>query len=198
MGAGIQFHLFIDADASESSASGPASATETRRRLEVPLDGPALLTLTDPPQLLPEVQTGLDIAVVEPVRHEGRSYLTMVLPPNHSVRINAAPAPRVTVLRIGDWVRLSAGLRLQVALYNRPAIGPPGPELLGKECPVCRVPLSSETTVYACASCGAGLHCEGPEHDEQDRLECARICSACPRCTMPINLTEGYLDDPSF
>src|SRR6516162_4587722 len=111
----------------------------------------------------------------------------MVLPPSHLVRINAAPAPRVTVLRIGDWVRLSAGLLLRVALYNRPAIGPPGPELLGKECPVCRVPLSAETTVYVCASCGAGLHCEGPDHAEQERLECARICSACPRCMTPVN-----------
>jgi hypothetical protein len=198
MGAGIQFHLCIEADASESSAGGPVPATETRRRLEVPVGGPSLLTLTDPPQVLPEVPTGQGAAVLEPVRHEGRSYLTMVLPHNHLVRVNSAPAPRVTVLRIGDWVRLDDGLLLRVALYNRPAIGPPGPELLGKECPLCRVPLSAETTVYVCGSCGAGMHCEGLERDEQDRLECARIGSTCPRCSTPINLTEGYIDDPSF
>jgi hypothetical protein len=42
------------------------------------------------------------------------------------------------------------------------------------------------------------MHCEGLERDEQDRLECARIGSTCPRCSAPINLMEGYLDDPSF
>jgi hypothetical protein len=196
--ASLQFHLLIDADESESSARAPGHTTGESRRLEVPVGHPSSLTFTDPPQVLSEVQAGLDDAILEPFEHEGRSYLTMVLPSNHSVRVNSALAPRVTVLRIGDWVRLNAGLLLQVALYNRPVIGPPGTEMLGKECPVCRLPLSTETTVYTCARCGAGLHCEGPERDEQERLECAQICSTCPRCSSPINLTEGYLDEPSF
>jgi hypothetical protein len=188
MSSNNQYHFLIE-------TSGPAGGRS--RRLEVPSEGPSSLTFTDPPRILPGVPAGPDRAVLEAVRHEGRTYLAMVLPPDHSVRINSAPAPRVATLQVGDRVRLGAGPLLHLALYNRPAIGPPGPEMQGKVCPVCRLPLSGDTTVYTCAGCGAGLHCEGPERDDQDRLECVRICSACPTCTAPINLTEGYLHDPS-
>ncbi len=132
---------------------------------------------------------GEPACAVEPVG--GRTpQLLLLSPAGARVRVNGQPAPRVALLGVKDQVQIGGGPALHVTAYHAARVGPTPEGLLGKECPVCRVPLAG-TTVYVCPGCGAALHCEGEEKGP-DRLECARLSSECPACRAPVVMQEGW------
>jgi hypothetical protein len=103
--------------------------------------------------------------------------------------VNGEVVSRVAVMAPGDefsW--RPGGLAFRVALYVRPRLGPPPKNVLGKPCPVCRVPFVQITTCFTCG-CGAVTHCEGPG---AQKLQCALLTQTCPVCRRPVVLVEGY------
>ena len=108
-------------------------------------------------------------------------------------QVNGEPAPRWVVLAPGDFFQWAPGHSFRVALFNKPQIGPPPVSVLGKSCPVCRVPFAATSTCVACL-CGVVLHCEP---DEKEGLQCAQMRRECPVCRRPIVLTEGYVNPPN-
>ena len=108
--------------------------------------------------------------------------------------VNGEPAPRRVVLAAGDYFNWApGGGGFHVVLFNKPQIGPPSASVLGKPCPVCRVPFIVATRSVACL-CGVVLHCE---EDAKDGLQCAQLRRECPACKRPIVLTEGYVSPPN-
>jgi hypothetical protein len=107
--------------------------------------------------------------------------------------VNGAPAPRVAVLSPGDFFQWAPGFGgFRVALFSKPQVGPPPSAVLGKPCPVCRVPFAATATCVSCL-CGVVLHCEP---DEKEGLQCAQLRRECPVCKRPVVLTEGYVYPP--
>lgn len=141
----------------------------------------------------PAATVGHDWPWLEPiVDAHGKLRLLMVQPEGFNARLNGLPARRVSVLREKDFLHLTPDCSLHVSVLHRPCIGPPPAALLGRECPVCRVPFVAESRCYAC-QCGAGLHFEeGP-----DSLECVRTRTECV-CGQPIILTEGFGYQPDL
>jgi hypothetical protein len=128
-------------------------------------------------------------ATLEPFINSHRQpRILATFPANSRPHLNGEPAPRIVVLRAGDQIQWEEGVAFQVAIYNRPHLGPPPPALVNKPCPVCRVPLAAMSTCILC-SCGVALHCEA---DEESGLQCAQLRRSCPVCTRPLALTEGY------
>lgn len=156
--------------------------------------------------------------IVEPVYRGHEPRLVMLTPSGTvcPVRVNGIVPPCVCLLRVGDQVLFGDDLLLHLTAYNRPQIGRAGPDQVGTECPFCRVVLRSVDTVYVCR-CGAPVHCNGngddrsgpdtvaaaedPNEDvsnvgvsaeSEETLECAKLLSACPRCSRPVVLAEGF------
>ena len=111
-----------------------------------------------------------------------------------SLTVNGVPAPRLMVLAPGDWFQWLPGLVVRVALFSRPRIGPPPPAFLGKECPVCRVPLTAGSQCYSCL-CGVVFHYEMAV---EGGLQCAQMLRECPVCQRPVVLAEGYINPPGY
>ena len=107
------------------------------------------------------------------------------------VQVNGAPAPRVVVLAPGDFVQWNDKLAFYVLAYHKPQIGPPPASILGKLCPVCKLPFAPDTVCVACA-CGVHLHCVPAEPG----LRCAQWRRNCLVCARPLVLTEGYVNSP--
>lgn len=103
--------------------------------------------------------------------------------------INGEAASRLSLMAPGDEFSWSpGGLAFRVALYVRPLVGPPPKNVLGKPCPVCRVPFVPTTTCFTCG-CGAVTHCEGPGVES---LQCALLAPTCVVCRRAVVLVEGY------
>jgi hypothetical protein len=117
--------------------------------------------------------------------------LLLMCPGEQRVRVNGVIAPPLVALKENDCVRLDADVALHVALFNRPCIGPVNAKLVGKECPVCRVPFAVNVRCCSCA-CGAAMHCE--EDAVTDGLQCAQLrsSSGCIVCQRPVILQPGY------
>lgn len=130
---------------------------------------------------------------VEPFRNRyGHARVFAQFAPGTSPTVNGEPAPVSFVLAPGDvvhWLNDEGGFK--VGLFNRPDIGPPPETLIGKPCPVCRVPLAKQSMCVRCA-CGAAMHCEP---DGQDSLQCAQLRQACPVCNRQLTTQEGYLEE---
>lgn len=107
--------------------------------------------------------------------------------------VNGAPPPCHLVLAPGDQVTWDTGETFEVAVFHRPHLGAPPPSLLGRPCPICRVPLAPDVRCLVCA-CGAGLHAE---LDAVNGLQCASLGPACPVCRRPLVLSEGYQPSPA-
>jgi hypothetical protein len=64
----------------------------------------------------------------------------------------------------------------------KPYVGPPPTEILGRECPACKIPFDVDTRVGACR-CGQFFHFETPEShsdvDNEDRLDCFQRTGIC-------------------
>jgi hypothetical protein len=164
---------------------------------------PVILELPAGSSWLALSDAGVPFLSVEPSANDDASLLLEpVFPPRRpprvlllaatpgQVSVNARRAGRLSVLSERDQFRLNGSSLFHVTLFTRPRVGPPSEALLGRECPVCRVPFASDTTAFHCA-CGGGLHLVGAEQND-DLLQCARAVSACPRCSQPIVLKEGY------
>jgi hypothetical protein len=182
-------------------ASGPLAAGALPPALRLPF-GPAVLTA--------DSTTGL--ALVEPALAKPspgvlvetffnpRQQLRLLVgfPAASTPQANGEPAPRRFVLGPGDFFQWAPGRGFHVALFNKPQLGPPPASVLGKLCPVCRVPFAADSTCVACL-CGVVLHCEGDEKkgpDAEEVLRCAQERHECPVCRHPLVLTEGYVNPP--
>jgi hypothetical protein len=144
-----------------------------------------------PPQLGEEKPGGAAQAVLlEQVTQRRQPRLLLVREGCGLVHVNGLPAPRFSLLKERDTLRLDGDFLLHVTIYNRPVIGPVAAALIGKECPVCRVPFTVSSRCYVC-SCGTALHCED---SGEDCLQCAklRVRSGCPVCQRPVVLDPGY------
>ena len=112
------------------------------------------------------------------------------------VRLNGVPMPRLAVLFDGDRIRLADGRGFEVVLPRSFSIGPAGPEIVGKPCPVCRASVEVGESVLRCA-CGTVVHCapslEGLEGKNggvtapgaelgADSEDCAGLIHSCPVC----------------
>jgi hypothetical protein len=195
-----QFYLVFEVAGAD--AGKPAGAASPQRnppppRVLVP-DGPWALALNAAlqPCLRPiqEADGALGI-VLQPIIKRRQCRLVMTASAPENVRVNDQPALRASVLRKKDCVRLvDCNIAFHVTLYNQPCIGQPPAALLGKECPVCRVPFSAETVCYVC-QCGLGLHLE---ENKPGGLECAKQKSDCPSCNRPVLLSAGFVWLPNM
>ncbi|MBP8260181.1 MAG: hypothetical protein KA118_11020 [Verrucomicrobia bacterium] len=181
---------------------GPASPGEAARRagapepaLRVPFE-PSILTKGAEDRLvLAEAPPTAEAAGVriEPFVNPARQLRLLArFPEGAAPRVNGEPAPRLAVLAPGDIFRWAGGGSFRLALYVRPAVGLTPGAVIGKSCPVCRMPLAAGSTCYTCI-CGVAMHCE---RDSEAGLSCAPLSRECPVCRRPIVLAEGYIDPP--
>ena len=216
---GPSFHLLIEPIETPASPDAPPAAPP---RLEIP-EEPAFLETTDDgasrraaasaspgarahPALLERATAPPAPAVpptpfiVQPVREGPSPLLLLLVPGGRQVIVNGSPAPPVSLLAEGDEVILDerSGAVAHVALFHRASIGPPRPEEIGVTCPLCLVPVEPDTTLYRCFHCGKPLHLEPEARPEGERLECARLCTECPSCHVPIRMETGYGRLPEF
>jgi hypothetical protein len=176
-----QIHLLVE------RLSAPQKSPD---RIEVPA-GVCYLSPAEgqPPHLSEHAPPSDEQALVLETVQDGRQTRLLVLSPaGQWPRVNGRPAPRLALLGERDQLQLSRDDHvLHVTVYHRPYLGPPPEHLLGKDCPVCRVPLLKDTRVYVC-TCGAAVHAEGDEKSKDDRLECLQLSPDCPVCNTPVVL----------
>ncbi len=180
------FHLLIEAvDAAQPDAALVGS-------MEVPEEGVAVLELSgDTPRLVPcDAAMPEDFELAFSVaRYDGRAHLVAL--PGHRCRalLNGDKPPPFDVLELGDEILLES-LRLHVSLHLRPYVGPPRHEDVGRECPVCRVPIEREgddaVVIHVCPHCDGIVHLRATLEGESEPLECIALSSSCPTCGNPI------------
>jgi hypothetical protein len=182
-----QFHLVVDFP--------PGEAGRSRARVE-PLPVPAEpATVITAPGVPPRLMTGNHplaggAIVVEQIVNKRRQLrLLTIHRRGEPLRVNGQLAPRVALLGEKDSLQLSSDTTLHVTLFNRPRNGKSPPELIGKQCPVCRVPFTENSMVYICP-CGVALH--NSADGDPDGLQCTRLQHACIGCERPITLKEGF------
>jgi hypothetical protein len=129
--------------------------------------------------------------LIEPVTQGQQLRLLVVCPPDRRVRVNGIVAPWLVVLKEMDCIDLDADVTCHVSIFHQPSVGPASATLLGKECPVCRVPFTADSRAYTCA-CGAAMHHQ--DAGAVDSLQCAQLLSSsgCPVCRRPVVLEPGY------
>jgi len=158
---------------------------------------PAMLSRTTDAFALaptPADQAAAPGVFVEPFVNARKQLRLLARFPEASIpQVNGEPAPRWIVLAPGDFFHWAPGFGFCVALFSKPQIGPPPASVLGRPCPVCRVPFADTTTTVTCL-CGVVLHCEV---DKAQGLQCAQIRRECPICKRAVVLTEGYVNAPS-
>ena len=143
---------------------------------------------------------GADTITLEPVEMQRRPFLLMLHSAagvHHGVHHNGQAAWPVTLLRVGDEVRVG-GVAFFVSSQKGQSVFPPQAEHVGVACPICTVEFDKDTLLYACGSCGTLLHCEDSRWPEQKRLECARVASVCPKCQQAIDFEEGLEWEPEL
>lgn len=197
---GQEFHLLSETPINRLRLFRPADKTpESHSTVVLP---PRVAFVSAPSDELPRLlevppETFKDILIFETFLDlQRRPRLAVVNPGTAALRVNDHLAPRVVVLNEGDLVSLDGINPMHVAVFNRPYVGVPPPEVIGVECRVCRVPFGPETKCYACA-CGGSLHCEDGQTFD-GALQCALSVPDCPSCNRSIVLTEGYLSTPDF
>lgn len=158
--------------------------------LEVP-PGCSFLTAGTLPSLSDTPPNGLALEPVLNRQRQPRLLLINSFPDR--LQVNGEPAPRVTLLREGDRFQWDDGPPFHLTIYRRPQIGPAPADKVGKPCPICLTPFSSDpaSITYSC-SCGSVYHLDGP-----DKLECARAVQQCA-CGQAITLKEGYTSFPNL
>jgi len=133
-------------------------------------------------------KAGMACGALEPVRSGRRDRLLLLAAPGGRVRRNGAPAPQVVLLAEGDQVQWpdSRGI-CHVSRLSGRQVETVSADLVGSICPVCLTPFRDGTTVLRCAFCGQPLHLEAEDKGDE-RLDCARVCSACPTCQREVLL----------
>jgi hypothetical protein len=138
------------------------------------------------------------VATLEPVSYERHRCLVVVFRAGERLQVNGHVPPVAAVLHIGDQIRVRDDCVLHLSMLNRPHVAAPRERDLGTECPFCRVKFVPNTTVYVCPYCDGAVHCEGEERSVDERLECARLTTECPRCMKPVSHKEGYAYVPEL
>ena len=105
------------------------------------------------------------------------------------IRINGHPAPPIAVLRSGDEIDIGDDWRLHLTLYRSQPVVLTGPDLIGRECPVCLSRLEANQPTFVCG-CGTAMHIV--EHNRVGELDCANAAGECPNCRHKIDLRAGY------
>lgn len=115
----------------------------------------------------------------EPVRIDQRQSLLIEQRGEEELIVNGVAAPFVSVLRVGDVVRLgSVSPAYEVALKSRVWVGVATAEMAGKVCAICRMPVNNHRVIQC--SCGAIVHQD--EANAAEGLQCASLCGVCPSC----------------
>jgi hypothetical protein len=141
------------------------------------------------------------------VRRRHFTPVLAMLSDRDDVLINALPSLPFSVLRLKDSLAVgSPGHRFYVTARFTPYIGPPTPDMIGKRCPLCKIPIQAaeagqpETRVVTCR-CGAVFHAETAESHpgvpEEDRLDCFSKASLCPCCQSVLSSDEVLVWDPT-
>ncbi|MHC4953593.1 MAG: DC1 domain-containing protein [Planctomycetota bacterium] len=140
-------------------------------------------------------KTSLDpLAILEEVRIAGRQALLMMVPEARDFRLNASPAPLLTELHLGDELRIGADTILAVSALAAPSLLFPSGDLVGRDCAVCRTPVTEESRCYVCDRCGAVMHAEATDAYDGEPLECWQIVDVCAACSEPVIRTEGRIN----
>lgn len=177
--AAFQFHLMA-----EPAGDGPIVA------LEVPADTLTALETDEAGRL---VTRGVEVAgelCFELLAAGGERHLVMHVPPQRNVRVNGSEALPHHVLGVGDEVRVDERL-LWVSAHSSPHLGPAAGEHVGRECPICLLPIEPEQIVVACVWCGAVYH-HGRDNANLDELQCGRTISTCSVCMRPLVREPGW------
>ena len=168
---------------------GAQSAIPLARAPAVLSPGPAGSLLLAPSSSKPR-----DFVVVEPFFNQRKQLrLFAFFSDQVAPLVNGEPAPRLAVMSPGDSFQWATSIRVRVALFNNPRVGPPPELVLGKPCPVCRAAFAPTSITVSCQY-GVVLHCDA---DEKEGLQCAQLRRECPVCKRPLALTEGYVNPPS-
>lgn len=196
-----EFHLIFDWLFERSADGAEGTGLDRRPHLVLP-DGVSFLVAMpgSPAVLLGDSESAEPdrALMLEPIFGQRQPCLVLIPPAGKEVRVNGQVAPSPAVLREKDQVQFDDELLLHVTLFSRPQISAAAGGLVGRECPVCRVPFVAGTRVYACASCGSSMHLQGEDEPEATRLECALAATECPVCQSPIEMTEGYQYEPEL
>jgi hypothetical protein len=184
----LEFHLVIDPEPAKG-ASG-----------YIPVPAGAVQLAASPLGLVPLVEQDIDGIVLEPITRDHQNFLMLKSHGEERLRLNGQPAPIIAILAERDHLQLDDETGLHLTLFHRPRIEPPAPELIGKPCPVCLTPFTSDppTLVYYCPRCNGATHCEGSDQPSEDRLECIQLSPTCPLCGEPVVMTQGYSWKPEL
>jgi hypothetical protein len=194
-----QFHLLVAGNERGSAESRPAPVAVASPAgvrpdaLVVPPDPAWLIAPPKAPARLSTLraESGRACAILEPVTRGRLSVLFCQRFGRHPVRVNGLPIPLFATLKEGDQLQIGSAFACYISLFNRPRLEDATPDRVGRECPVCRVPVALGVRCYVCP-CGAVMHCEAD--GSEDSLQCAqlRARSGCPACQRPVVLEAGY------
>lgn len=107
------------------------------------------------------------------------------------VRINGLRVPRLSVVQVGDSIRIGDGQLYHLTTYEDNAPVVPSGVLLDRACATCKAPLAEDTRVRICR-CGEPRHAEGEEVAADERRDCWQL-GACPSCGAPPREEPGYV-----
>jgi hypothetical protein len=185
-----QIYLVSDFPSDETAEYGTRCARV--EPLPVPTEPATVVPAPgEPPRLVPGINPLASGAIiVEQIVNSRRQLRLLAMQPwGEPLRVNGHAAPRIAVLGEKDSLQLADETTLHVTYFNRPRNGKPPRELIGKQCPVCRVPFTENSTVYICP-CGVATH--NSADGDTDGLQCTRLQHACIGCERPIMLKEGF------
>lgn len=162
--------------------------------------------LTVPPRKPPSLKRRIrgpvqNYILLQPIRHDSAIRLLMLNPGSITVNVNGTLAPPVSLLDEKDELSFDRCSRytIHVTVYHTPAIGQPLDNEIGTKCPICRSKFNRDTIVYRCPNCSKPLHNERDKDIPQnEKLECATICTVCPSCHADIRVNAGYRYLPEF
>ena len=109
--------------------------------------------------------------------------------------VNATPALRFSLLDVKSTIVVpGVDAIFYVAEKIKPYVGAPPAEILGQECPICKIPFDAQTRVGACR-CRQFYHFETreshPQTPDKDRLECFQQTKVC-RCGATLMTEEQF------
>jgi hypothetical protein len=186
-----QIHLVADFAHGETVTGGGKSPRV--EPLPVPTEPATVVTAPgEPPRLVPgnHPLTNGAVVVEQIVNNRRQLRLLAIHPGGEPLRVNGQLTPRVAVLGEKDSLQLADETTLHVTFFNRPYVGKPPSELVGRQCPVCRAaPFTEDSSVYICP-CGVAMHIS--DGGDTESLQCARLQHACVACDRPITLKEGF------
>ncbi len=153
------------------------------------------------PRLLsraPKKREGL--FALQQVTQNGTPCLLLLSPGERHAFVNGRIVPSMTFLADKDEVQFDkhGEFLVHVAVFNQIYIGAAPEQEVGRDCRFCRTAFLRGSRVYLCPQCGKALHLEEDEKPEDERLQCAQLCSVCPTCEAPILDTSGYRSLPEF